>query len=279
MSRLLVVNADDMGLTPGVCRAVHRGHTDGVVTSTSVLAVGTAFDEAAARLRDLPGLAVGAHLAIVGEDPPLLSAGEIPTLVDRDGRFPLSYRTVVARGVAGRIDPDDVRREFAAQLERVAGIGVRITHLDTHQHTHLWPAVAGVVVELARNAGVPSVRLPTSRRRGPLGLGVRLLSGRLRARLQRAGLRTTEDYAGLDEAGALDRARFAGTLGRLARSGAASAEVNTHPGEAGEAALSRFQWGYRWADELAMLTAPATRELVGRLGYRLGSFADLAGAR
>jgi predicted glycoside hydrolase/deacetylase ChbG (UPF0249 family) len=279
MSRLLVVNADDMGLTPGVCRAVHRGHTDGVVTSTSVLAVGTAFDEAAARLRDLPGLAVGAHLAIVGEDPPLLSAGEIPTLVDRDGRFPLSYRTVVARGVAGRIDPDDVRREFAAQLERVAGIGVRITHLDTHQHTHLWPAVAGVVVELARNAGVPSVRLPTSRRRGPLGLGVRLLSGRLRARLQRAGLRTTEDYAGLDEAGALDRARFAGSLGRLARSGAASAEVNTHPGEAGEAALSRFQWGYRWADELAMLTAPATRELVGRLGYRLGSFADLAGAR
>ncbi|MCU1618455.1 MAG: putative glycoside hydrolase or deacetylase ChbG, family [Modestobacter sp.] len=279
MSRLLVVNADDMGLTPGVCRAVHRGHTDGVVTSTSVLAVGTAFDEAAARLRDLPGLAVGAHLAIVGEDPPLLSAGEIPTLVDRDGRFPLSYRTVVARGAAGRIDPDDVRREFAAQLERVAGIGVRITHLDTHQHTHLWPAVAGVVVELARNAGVPSVRLPTSRRRGPLGLGVRLLSGRLRARLRRAGLCTTEDYAGLDEAGALDQARFAGTLGRLARSGAASAEVNTHPGEAGEAALSRFRWGYRWADELAMLTAPATRELVGRLGYRLGSFADLAGAR
>jgi predicted glycoside hydrolase/deacetylase ChbG (UPF0249 family) len=279
MSRLLVVNADDMGLTPGVCRAVHRGHTDGVVTSTSVLAVGAAFDEAATRLRDLPGLAVGAHLAIVGEDRPLLSAAEIPTLVDREGRFPLSYRTVVARGAAGRIDPADVRREFAAQLERVAGIGVEVTHLDTHQHTHLWPAVAGVVVELARNAGVPSVRLPTSRRRGPLGLGVRLLSGRLRARLQRAGLRTTGDYAGLDEAGALDEARFAGALHRLARAGAPSAEVNTHPGEAGEAALSRFSWGYRWADELTMLTAPATRELVGRLGYRLGSFADLAGAR
>jgi predicted glycoside hydrolase/deacetylase ChbG (UPF0249 family) len=279
MSRLLVVNADDMGLTPGVCRAVHRGHTDGVVTSTSVLAVGAAFDEAATRLRDLPGLAVGAHLAIVGEDRPLLSAAEIPSLVDREGRFPLSYRTVVARGAAGRIDPADVRREFAAQLERVAGIGVEVTHLDTHQHTHLWPAVAGVVVELARNAGVPSVRLPTSRRRGPLGLGVRLLSGRLRARLQRAGLRTTGDYAGLDEAGALDEARFAGALHRLARAGAPSAEVNTHPGEAGEAALSRFSWGYRWADELTMLTAPATRELVGRLGYRLGSFADLAGAR
>ena len=279
MTRLLVVNADDMGLTPGVCRAVQRAHTDGVVTSTSVLAVGAAFDEAAARLRDTPDLAVGAHLAIVGEDRPLLSAVEIPTLVGRDGTFPLSYRTVVARGAAGRIDPDDVRREFAAQLERVAGIGVPITHLDTHQHTHLWPAVAAVVVQLARTERVPAVRLPTSRGRGPVGLGVRLLSRRLGARLERAGLRTTGDYAGLDESGALDEHRFAGALRALAAAGAPSAEVNTHPGEAGEAALGRFDWGFRWADELAMLTAPATRELIGRLGYRLGSFADLAGAR
>jgi chitin disaccharide deacetylase len=279
MTRLLVVNADDMGLTPGICRAVHRGHTDGVVTSTSVLAVGAAFDEAAAVLRDSPDLGVGAHLAIVGEDPPLLSAAEIPTLVGRDGRFPLSYRTVVARGAAGRIDPDDVRREFTAQLERVAGIGVGLTHLDTHQHTHLWPAVASVVVELADRHGVRSVRLPTSRSRGPVGVGVRLLSGRLRDRLRRAGLVTTADYAGLDEAGALDGARFAGALARLAAAGAPSAEVNTHPGEAGEAALGRFDWGYRWADELAMLTAPATRELVDRADYRLGTFADLAAAR
>jgi predicted glycoside hydrolase/deacetylase ChbG (UPF0249 family) len=279
VSRLLVVNADDMGLTPGVCRAVHRAHTEGVVTSTSVLAVGAAFDDAAARVRDAPGLGVGAHLAIVGEDRPLLSAAEVPTLVDRSGRFPLSYRTVVGRGAAGRIDADDVRREFAAQLERVAGIGVGVTHLDTHQHTHLWPGVAGVVVDLARTAGVPGVRLPTSRARGPVGVGVRLLSGRLRARLQRAGLQTTADYAGLDESGGLDSARFAGTLRRLAAAGAASAEVNAHPGEGGEAALGRFAWGFRWADELAMLTSPATRELIDGLGYRLGSFADLAGAR
>jgi predicted glycoside hydrolase/deacetylase ChbG (UPF0249 family) len=92
-------------------------------------------------------------------------------------------------------------------------------------------------------------------------------------------VRTTADYAGLDESGGLDEARFAGTLRRLAAIGAASVEVNTHPGEAREAALGRFAWGFRWADELAMLTAPATRELVDRLGYRLGSFADLAGAR
>jgi predicted glycoside hydrolase/deacetylase ChbG (UPF0249 family) len=275
MSRLLVVNADDMGLTPGVCRAVQRAHVDGVVTSTSVLAVGTAFEQAATTVRDAGGLGLGAHLAIVGEDRPLLSAREIPTLVDRDGRFPLSYRTVVARGAAGRIDADDVAREFRAQLERVRDIGVPVTHLDTHQHTHLWPAVADVVVDLAAEYGVPCVRLPGSRRRGPLGLGVRLLAGRLRRRIARAGLRTTDAYAGLDEAGALDGDRFAAALQRLTDEGAATAEVNTHPGEAGEPDLARFDWGYRWSDELAMLTAPSTRASVERLGWRLGSFADL----
>jgi predicted glycoside hydrolase/deacetylase ChbG (UPF0249 family) len=229
-------------------------------------------------VREAGDLALGAHLAIVGEDRPLLSAREVPTLVDREGRFPLSYRTVVARGVAGRIDADDVAREFRAQLERVRGIGVPVTHLDTHQHTHLWPTVAGVVVELAREAGIRVVRLPGSRRRGPVGAGVRLLAGRLRRRLDQAALVSTAAYAGLDEAGHLDDVRFASTLQQLTGGGAATAEVNTHPGEAAEPDLGRFDWGYRWADELAMLTAPATRALVERLGWRLGTFADVAAA-
>jgi chitin disaccharide deacetylase len=278
VTRLLVINADDMGLTPGVCRAVARAHAGGVVTSTSVLAVGTAFEQAATTVKDAGDLALGAHLAIVGEDRPLLSAREVPTLVDREGRFPLSYRTVVARGAAGRIDADDVAREFRAQLERVQGIGVPVTHLDTHQHTHLWPAVAAVVVDLAREAGIRCVRLPASRRRGPLGAGVRVLAGRLRRRLDRAGLVTTGAYAGLDEAGHLDGERFAGVLQQLTAEGATTAEVNTHPGEAGDPELARFEWGYRWADELAMLTAPSTRALIERRDWRLGTFADVAAA-
>jgi predicted glycoside hydrolase/deacetylase ChbG (UPF0249 family) len=278
VSRLLVINADDLGLTPGVCRAVRRAHADGVVTSTSVLAVGTAFEQAATTVREAGGLALGAHLAIVGEDRPLLSAREVPTLVDRGGRFPLSYRTVVARGAAGRMDAADVAREFRAQLERVQGIGVPVTHLDTHQHTHLWPAVAGVVVDLAREAGIRCVRLPGSGRRGPLGSGVRLLAGRLRRRLDRAALVSTDAYAGLDEAGHLDGDRFAVALRHLTEGEASTAEINTHPGEAGEPDLTRFEWGYRWDDELAMLTAPSTRTLVERLGWRLGTFADVAAA-
>ena len=274
MSRLLIVSADDLGLTDGVCSAIARGHADGVVTSTSLLAVGRAFSSAVRVLREAPGLDVGAHLAMVGEDPPLLTRREIPTLVNKQGRFPLSYRTVLARGFARRIDPDEVRREFTAQLQRIRAAGVHVSHLDTHQHVHLWPAVARVVTELARQERIPAVRTPASHRVLPVGFGVNALASRLRRELSAAGLATTDNYTGLDEAGAFDAARFRTSLTRLG-SGSGSVEINVHPGEAGDPDLARFPWGYRWSDELSMVLAPRTRSLIDAGGFRLGSFADL----
>jgi chitin disaccharide deacetylase len=275
MTRLLIVTADDLGLTAGVNRAVRRAHLEGIVTSTSLLAVGRAFDDAAAMLRATPTLELGAHLALVGEDPPLLTAREIPSLVDGRGAFPLSYRTVVARGLAGRIDPDDVRRELSAQLDRVREVGVPVTHVDTHQHTHLWPAVGAVVTSLAVERGIAAVRLPRSDARGVIGLGVATLARRLARNLRRSGRVSTDDYAGLDEAGALDASRFAAALSALATRGAATAEINAHPSEPDDPDLERFAWGYRWGDELAGLVDPQTRSFVEAAGYSLGRFAEL----
>ena len=269
----LVVTADDLGLTEGVNRAVVQAHSDGVVTAASLLAVGTAFGHAVDLLRSHPSLDVGAHLAIVGEDPPLLSPTEVPTLVDRRGRFPLSYRTVCARAAAGRLDPDDVRREMAAQLTRIQDTGLPVTHVDTHQHTHLWPLVGRVVAGLAQASAVPWVRLPTSRARGPVGVVVRSLNARLARELDAVGQSHTAAYAGLDEAGRLDATRFGEAVARV--DGAPTAEINTHPGEAGDPALTRFTWNYRWKDELSMLTDDRTRALLREKEIQLVSFSDL----
>jgi YdjC-like protein len=83
-TRLLIVNADDYGLTEGVSKAILATARDGIVTSTSVLAVAPAFDRTSRWLAGT-NLGVGAHFAAVGEDPPLLSAREVPTLVDERG--------------------------------------------------------------------------------------------------------------------------------------------------------------------------------------------------
>lgn len=276
--RLLIVNADDYGLTAGVSRAILRAHREGVVTSTSVLTLAPGFEASAPLLRDTGGIGVGAHLAAVGEDPPLLSAREVPTLVDRRGRLASSWRVFLPRMAARRIDPDDLRREFTAQLERIWAAGLQPGHVDTHQHLHLWPAVGEVVLDVAARAGIGAMRIIRSAARGPVGVTVRRLGERLERRAAERGVRFPATATGLDEAGTLDLPRLVGAVDRLGAAPGTSAELATHPGEAGDPDLARYRWGYVWDQELAGLTHPSVRRRIEAAGFRLGTYADLATA-
>ncbi|MEA2687166.1 MAG: hypothetical protein QOE93_2361 [Actinomycetota bacterium] len=276
MTRHLIVNADDFGLTEGISRGILAAHRTGIVTSTSALAIGPAYPKVAPWLADEPALGVGVHLAAVGEDPPLLSAAEIPSLLGRRGHLSPGYKGFIVRAAAGRIDPDDLCREFTAQLELVQELGVAITHLDAHQHIHLWPLVREVVLDLARRYDIPAVRVPRFRSMTPSGIGVTVLGRRLARRAAAAGVRYPEDAVGLECAGCLDADRLPRVLARLAAGTRQSVELTAHPGEGDDPDRARYQWGYRWEDELAALATPGARDLVTRHGFTLATYADLA---
>ena len=276
--RLLIVNADDYGLTEQVSRGILRAHREGIVTSTSCLALAPGFATSGKWLLEEERLGVGVHLATVGEDPPLLSAKEVPTLVDRQGRLPTSWRVFLARATAGRIDGADLAREFRAQLDAVRQLGVEVTHLDTHQHLHLWPLVREVVLDLAVEAGIPAVRVPRSTTAFP-GAGVNYLAGELARRASARGLVFPGQAAGVDEAGRMVHDRIESALSRLGACGAAACELSAHPGEGDDPDRHRYQWDYRWEDELAALTSPTAKDAVERHGFVLGNYADLAARR
>ncbi len=273
-NRLLVVNADDFGFWPSIDRAILRSARDGIVTSASVIPTGDTVGGVTS-LRDV-GVGIGVHLTVVGGGTPLLRSSEIPSLVDRDGRFPLTWRALVARLLRGRLDPADLEREWSAQIDAVHAHGVAITHLDTHQNVHLWPAVGAVTVGLARRYGIPVVRVPRTAGRSPFAGGVRLLSRRLEQRATRAGLATTGASVGLDEAGGMHGAVLESALERLACSRAAAVDLICHPGEAGDAILEGLGWGFDWAAETEVMCDPATRRAVDEAGFTLGSYAQLA---
>lgn len=276
MSRRLIVNADDYGLTLGVSAAIIDAHRRGVVTSTSVLTIAPAFRSTAPWLRSCTGLSTGLHLALVGEDPPTLSAREIPSLVSGKGNLHESWRTLVPRLAAGRVDPEDIRRELCAQHEAFTAAGLTVSHLDSHQHLHLWPSVASVVGDLAREWGVGAVRLPGARGRGPAALGVRGLARRLRRRLDGAGLAHADACLGLDESGHLDLPAWRRLLAVLGELPAVSLiEVGCHPGAAEDPSRRRYRWGFSWSQEHRALTDPALREAITHAGFELVSYADL----
>jgi chitin disaccharide deacetylase len=272
---MLIVNADDYGLTTAVSQGILHAHRQGVVTSTSVLALAPGFRPSAPWLRDEERLGIGAHLAAVGEDPPLLSAREIPTLVDRRGRLPISWRRLLPRLLARRVDPADIAREFAAQLGAIRSEGLTVDHLDTHQHVHLWPGVREVVLDLAVRAGVPAVRVTRSNERSLVGSTVRRFAKKLEAEARVDGLAFPGDAAGLDEAGRLDTATAVTALDRLAASAQACVELSAHPGAHDDPDRDRYRWNYRWGAELDALCAPEVRATIDRHAFRLGTYADI----
>jgi chitin disaccharide deacetylase len=274
---LLIVNADDFGLTTGVSRSILRAGDAGIVTSTSAMANGAALSACAPALRD-SALGVGAHLTLVGEQGPVLSARETPTLVDAHGRLAPGWRPFLVRCALRRIDRDDVRREFGAQIERLRSSGLTITHLDTHQNLHLWPSIAQAMIDVAHAHDIAAIRVTRSAGRSPLALAVRAFAARLETRANKAAMRFPAATAGFDEAGRLDRARLCSAIERLGRLAVTSAELVTHPSQDGDAELEALGWNYRGHDELDALVSADARRAVERAGFRLGTFADLGPA-
>ncbi|MBX3285729.1 MAG: ChbG/HpnK family deacetylase [Actinobacteria bacterium] len=268
----LIVNGDDYGLTADISRAVLDAHDVGVVTSTSVVVTTAAFGAAAEALRTRTELGVGLHLALVGGDEPAAPPDRIPSLVDAHGRLLPSWRAFLASAATGRVDAAHVRIELEAQHDRIRGAGLEPRHLDSHQNVHLWPAAAAVVVALAREWGIASIRTPDSDGRGPRGVGLRLLSRRLRTRLASAGLHTTDAMVGLDGA---DRyaTRVVADLQRLrARAddrGGLVAELALHLSHPGDADLAAYGWGYDYAGALAAVLGPEVRRELGAPGVEL----------
>jgi hopanoid biosynthesis associated protein HpnK len=156
----LIVNADDFGLTAGVNRAVVELHAAGVLTSTTLMARAGATSEASAIAKATSSLGVGCHVVLVDGEP-VLPASEIPTLVDqRTGCFPSKLTAFLARLFSGRIATDEIEAEAAAQIRSLKSKGLALTHIDTHKHTHMFPAVLRPVLRAARAASIRAVRNP-----------------------------------------------------------------------------------------------------------------------
>jgi predicted glycoside hydrolase/deacetylase ChbG (UPF0249 family) len=137
----LIVNADDFGLTLGVCRGIIKAHQDGIVTSTTVLINSPHLDKALEILKTASSLEVGLHLNITWGKP-VLPAASVKSLVDENGVFTRNKDFY-------KIVPEEAALEWEAQIHKAQESGLELTHLDTHHHTHLHPALLDILAELA----------------------------------------------------------------------------------------------------------------------------------
>jgi hopanoid biosynthesis associated protein HpnK len=239
--------------------------------------------DAVARARRLPGLRIGLHLVLTDGEP-VLPAQELGRLIGRDGRFDDSQgraglRFFAAPGIRRRL-----AAEIAAQFETFRATGLTLDHVNAHQHMHLHPTVARLLIEIGKRHGVRAARLPLEpatplrrafpdeRYRTPPWHPAVLL---LRRRLRRAGLASNDHVFGIAWSGGMTERRVLALLPHLP---AGVSELYCHPATRQTPSLAAAMPGYRHADELAMLLSPLVRARIAELGIAIVGYGDLAAA-
>ncbi len=266
----LIVNADDFGFTPDVNQGIVEAHRHGILTATTLMANGEAFDDAVRFARETPTLDVGCHLVLVGGTS-LVSGREFPATVAR-------LLTALARR---EIRPYE---ELRAQIQRIQSAGIQPTHLDTHKHTHLAPPVLDAVARLGQEFDIRWVRrpfdFPLTALRGSVPQIKQLTSralGLVRQRFHRVleghGCRTTDHFAGFQITGRFKTAELAQLLAEIPEG---TTEFMTHPGRCGEALRNaRTRLKECREDELNALIAPETRAALERYSIQLVRYREL----
>jgi chitin disaccharide deacetylase len=290
--RRLIINADDFGFTAGVNRAIIEACSRGIVTSSTLMANGPAFVEAASLARTVPQLSIGCHVVLIDGEP-VLEAQQIPTLTGRNAsrrsgppRFRDGLKAFAARALAGRLAPDQIEAEAAAQIQKIQSAGVNVSHLDTHKHTHLFPGVLRPLLRAAGACGVRAVRNPFGPGR-PLkssqllarpGLWTRYaevrvlrrFAGKFQEAVKREGFATPDGTLGIEVTGTLDETLFRAIALNIPEG---TWEFVCHPGY-NDADLRAAHTRLRESreTELRVLTLPQAREVLSHEKIELISY-------
>lgn len=275
MMAKLIVNADDYGHTPGVSRGIREAHLRGIVTSTTTMmnmvTVSEALEEA--RLYS-PCLGIGVHLVLTTGNP-VAPLAEVGTLVNSDGEFP-GEEGLIER--IHEIDPQQVRREWTAQVEKFVTItGRNPDHLDSHHHAAYYsPELCEIHLQLAKEFGC-GVRFPTEQ------VGMDILGGfpgdyargcntanqalMTRYKTARPDLFVKTFY---DET-----CRVEYLMGIFNQLGSGTAELMCHPGYADEDLLLHSSYAQQRQRELEVLTHPQVMDGLNRYQIELVNYASL----
>ncbi len=290
----LIVNADDFGLTANVNRAILDGHCRGVITSTSLLANGEAFESAVALARQASRLGVGVHLNLT-EGKPVAACLDIPSLVNGQGRFKRTPASLWRAVVLRRVSAAHIEKELRGQIEKVLAAGIVPTHLDSHKHVHALPVLGKMAIRLAQQYGIPAIRCVAEHKHGAARLlrrypgatrtvlrqlfnscALTIVSRRWRGELQRAGLVCASDFYGLTATGFLDEETMREILSSLRDGGS---ELMCHPGLVDD---DLRQTPTRLVGQREMefqaLTSPAIKLQARDLGIELVNYRDIARA-
>ncbi len=281
--RQLIINGDDFGFSSGVNQAIIEAHEQGVLTSTSLMVTGDAFEEAVKLAKAHPALAVGLHLVLAcGRS--VLTPAQIPHLVDAHGNFsnqPEKAGIYYHFSTAAR---REIPLEIWAQLEKFRQTGLPLSHVDGHVHVHIQPVVLNHLVNLSDEFNIRSMRLPlenlsTTLRADRSDMPIKLLLSIVYAGLRRYGesvlrsrnIQFVDRVYGLFNSGRMTEDYLLKLIPQIQSN---RVEIYSHPAVAiaGEPANEAYGLGEAERDAL---TSDRVRTVIQDQGFELANYSQL----
>lgn len=279
--RRLIINADDLGADEARNEGIFEAIRAGIVTSASILANGPALDHALERIRSggCERVSFGVHLNLSEGRP--LAAG-LSRLAGPEGNFLGKAGTHrLLEGSGDAFLEADIAREMTLQIARLLDAGIAASHIDGHQHVHVFPAALGVVMETAKAFGIRRIRIPDELFPpfDDVPADLREEAGRFsalgreaRKRIAGMGIASSDHFRGLALKGRLDAERLLTFPGMLPEG---TTELMVHPGRVPvRGAFSSFSSADR-ERELEALLDPRFRLALDKAGVILISFREL----
>jgi len=291
--RRLIINADDFGLTERINDAIIECHQKGIVTSTTLMANGPAFDNATERARTEQKLGIGIHLNL-SEGTPISDPSQLRSLINETGRFYLSPVQMLRKLMDRGISLGKVEMELRAQIEKVLNAGIEVTHLDGHKHVHLIPQFLQIALRLAQEYKIPAIRCaregttrllslagrnwrssPTVLKQYFTGKALSILANTMKARIESAGLKAPDYLLGITSTGFLDSHHLINLIARLPDG---TSELVCHPGYVDKQLMeSPTRLLQQRETEITALVSPEVKEWLNRRGVQLVNYRNLCG--
>ena len=154
-----IINADDFGMSDEINRAIERAFERGCVTSASLATNGARAGDALKFARGNPSMRIGVHLTLT-EGAPLSDPASLPLLVGTDGRLTHGFVRLLWLSLTRESALlEQAELEWRKQIVAALEYGIVISHLDSHRHVHMIPALFRLALKLRREYGVPRLRI------------------------------------------------------------------------------------------------------------------------
>lgn len=272
----LIVTADDFGISLPVNEAVESAHKDGILTTTCLMVAGPAAQDAVARAKKLPTLAVGLHIVTVCGQP-ALPADDVPDLVDGSGNFDTN---LVRAGIRYFFSPSARRQlaqEIRAQFAAFDATGLNLDHVNAHNHMHIHPTIFGMILKIGREFGLRAIRFPWEpwapggdKTLGDKFLGIWLAI--MKRRAEKAGIKINDRMFGMRASGKMDRDQWIGLLEHIPDG---VSEIVCHPATRRWDEIDPAAHDYRFEAEYKALIDPDIQSLADRVGITFISFREI----